>query len=165
MAVDADQHPATRRRALFAGAAGTNPPSMITWQAQASSLSNVLIANGSTTASIASGVTVYAAANDTAVLRNVVGDYALAPTGAHIWQASSPGAFSFDNCYANSLAVAINGTAPTAFAPGAAVPQINGTVSDASFATTPANGTMAVNTAAKTLCIRANGTWLSTPLS
>lgn len=145
--------------------AGTNPPSMISWQPQASSLSNVLIANGSTTASIASGVIVYAAANDTAVLRNVVGNYALAPTGAHIWQASSPGAFSFDNCYANSLAVAFNGTAPTVFAPGAAVPQINGTVSDASFATTPANGTMAVNTAAKTLCVRVNGTWLSTPLS
>ena len=89
--------------------AGTTAPSMITWQGQASSLSNVL--------------------------------------------------------YANSLAVAFNGTAPTTFAPGTPLPQINGTVSDASFATAPANGTMAVNTAAKTLCIRVNGTWLSTPLT
>lgn len=147
--------------------AGTSAPSMISWQAQQSSLSNVLIANGSASASIASGVIVYAPAQDTSILRNVVGKYEIAPTGAHIWQATSPGAFSFDNCYATVGSAAIaptNGAAPTAFPPGTPLPQINGAVSDASFATTPPNGTVAVNTANKTLCIRVNGTWIATPL-
>jgi hypothetical protein len=151
--------------------AGTTAPSMIIWQGQQSSLSNVLIANGTSSASIASGVVLYAPAQDTAVLRNVVGKYKLALTGAHIWQASSAGAFSYDNCTATLdtstgtvTLTPVNGAAPAVFAPGTALPQINGAVSDASFATLPANGTMAVNTAAKTLCIRVNGSWVSTPL-
>lgn len=75
---------------------------VITWSPNgASSLNNVFISNRAATGSIANGVTVSSTvAGQSAVLRNVVGLYNFAPTGAHINFSTATGTFVVDNCVA-----------------------------------------------------------------
>lgn len=137
---------------------------IIGWAPAASSLEDVLIANGST-ATVNSGIDLFAYNGSTASLRNVVGLYGTAPTGAHVYyESSSTGDFRLENTYGNQGAQT-SGTVPGTNAPNPALRQVAGPVSDASFQRTPANGTLAVDTVNGRLYARVNGVWKSAPLS
>ena len=136
---------------------------IIAWAGIASSLENVLIANGAT-ATVNSGVDLYAGSGTTAVLRDVVGLYGTKPAGAHIYyEASSTGDFLVENCYGNTGGQS-SGTVPTRNQPGPPLRLVAGAVSDSSFTRTPLDGTMAVDTANKRLYVRVGGAWTWTQL-
>ncbi|MER5748290.1 glycosyl hydrolase family 28-related protein [Streptomyces sp. NPDC002088] len=138
---------------------------IISWAGTASSLENVLIANGASAATVNSGVVVYAGTGATAVLRDVVGLYGTAPTGTHLYyEASSTGDFRVENCYGN-IGGQQSGTIPTRHYPNPPLRLVSGPVSDASFTRTPPDGTMAVDTADQRLYVRVGGTWTWTQLS
>ena len=65
----------------------------------------------------------------------------------------------------NSGSTLYGGTTPTTWMPGQSLRQMAGVVSDSSFAQTPPDGTMALDTAGNKLYVRVNGSWLSTALS
>ncbi|WP_033221821.1 glycosyl hydrolase family 28-related protein [Kitasatospora phosalacinea] len=137
---------------------------IIVWAPIASTLENVLIANGSAS-TVNSGVTVYAGPNNTAVLRNVIGLYGTAPAGAHLYyELTSAGDFRVENSYGNK-GTQSSGAVPVTHSPNLPLRQVSGPVSDASFQRAPANGTMAVDTANQRLYVRVNGVWKSSPLS
>ena len=141
----------------------TTPRNIISWAPMASALENVLIANGAV-ATVNSGVDLYSGTG-VAVLRNVVGLYNTAPTGAHIYyEASSTGAFHVENC-TGSLGAQTSGTVPVDNAPNAPLRLVTGAVTDASFAHPPVDGTMAVDAENKKLYVRVGGAWLSAALS
>ncbi|MFE2916566.1 glycosyl hydrolase family 28-related protein [Kitasatospora indigofera] len=151
----------------FAGgfAAGwTTPQNIIAWAAMSSALENVLIANR-TTATINSGVDLYAGPGTTAVLRNVVGAYMTNPTGSHIYyESSSAGDFRVENSYGNSGSQQ-GGTIPTKHQPNPPLRLVAGPVSDASFTRPPADGTLAVDSVNKRLYVRVGGAWTWTALN
>ncbi|WP_329255951.1 glycosyl hydrolase family 28-related protein [Streptomyces sp. NBC_01478] len=137
---------------------------IIAWAGIASSLENVLIANGST-ATINSGIDLYAGSGTTAVLRDVVGVYGTKPAGAHIYyEASSAGDFLVENCYGNT-GTQSSGTIPTRNQPGPRLRLVAGAVSDSSFTRTPLDGTTAVDTANNRLYVRVGGSWMWTQLN
>ncbi|OKI96772.1 glycosyl hydrolase family 28-related protein [Kitasatospora sp. CB01950] len=144
---------------------GGSIQNIITWAGTASSLENVLIANGSV-ATINSAVTVYAGKGSTAVLRNVIGLYGTAPAGAHVYfePNADPGDYRIENTYSNNGAQ-FSGTVPGSNAPNPPLRMVNGPVSDASFKRTPADGTLAVDTANRRLYVRIGGTWQWTALN
>lgn len=142
----------------------STPQNIISWAATASSLENVLIANGAT-ATVNSGVLVYAGTGATAVLRDVVGLYGTKPTGTHLYyEASSTGDFLVENCYGSTGGQA-SGTIPTRNQPGPPLRLVAGPVTDASFTRTPLDGTMAVDTASERLYVRVGGAWMWTQLN
>ncbi|MFJ1754779.1 glycosyl hydrolase family 28-related protein [Kitasatospora sp. NPDC088134] len=142
----------------FAAGSAATPQNIIGWAPVASSLENVLIANGSV-ATVNSGIDLYAGPGTTAVLRDVVGLYGTAPTGHHVYyQTGSAGDFRLENTYANTGSQGGN-TVPATNAPNPPLRLVNGPVSDASFSKQPANGTLAVDTANQRLYVRVNGTW------
>ena len=144
----------------------TKPQNIISWAGIASALENVLIANGST-GTINSGVDLYSGGTSTAVLRNVVGLYTTAPTGSHIYyEASSTGDFRVENSY-GSTGQQAGGTLPTRNQANPPLRLIQGPVSDASFTSTPADGTLAVDSSSQTprLYVRVGGAWLWTTLN
>ncbi|WP_429216525.1 glycosyl hydrolase family 28-related protein [Kitasatospora sp. MAP12-9] len=153
---------------IYAYAGGFAPgystvQNIIAWAGTASALENVLIANGST-ATVNSGVDLYAGPGTTAVLRNVVGLYGTQPAGSHIYyESSSAGDFRVDDCYGN-VGGQNGGTVPVRNAPNPPLRLVAGPVSDASFTHPPLDGTMAVDTATKHLYVRVGGAWLSTAL-
>lgn len=132
---------------------------VITWSAQASSLEDVLIANGGT-ATINSGVDLFSGANSRASLKNVIGRYGTAPTGAHIfYEASSTADFHIENCY-GTAGTQSGGTVPIRWEGQQPIKQVTGAVpSDASFTRTPLNGTMAVRTDTSDFYVRVGGAW------
>lgn len=131
---------------------------MIVWNAQVSALENVLLANGGT-ATVNSGVDLFSGASGVAALKNVVGLYTTAPTGAHIYyEASSTADFLIENCYANT-GTQYGGTPPTNFASYAPLRQVAGAVSDASFTKTPLNGTLALDSTNGLLYSRMASVW------
>ncbi len=137
---------------------------IIVWSAANSALENVLIANGSV-ATVNAGVDLYSGGSSTAVLRDVVGHYTTAPTGAHIYyESSSTGDFLVDNCYGSSGGQA-SGTLPTRNQPNAPLRLIAGPVRDSNFTHTPPDGTMAVDTVDKRLYVRVGGVWLWSALN
>ncbi|WP_306802712.1 glycosyl hydrolase family 28-related protein [Streptomyces sp. DH8] len=136
---------------------------IINWAPRASSLQDVLIANGSV-ATISSGVELYSGPGSTAVLSNVVGLYGTAPTGAHIWYATSTGDFRVENSYGD-VGVQAQGSIPAKNQPNPPLRLIAGPVSDASFTRPPADGTLAVDTTNKRLYVRLGGTWSWSPLN
>ncbi|MEU6348939.1 glycosyl hydrolase family 28-related protein [Streptomyces sp. NPDC047072] len=137
---------------------------IISWAGTASSLENVLIANGGT-ATVNSGVVLYAGAGTTAVLRDVVGLYGTKPTGTHIYyEASSTGDFLVENSYGN-IGGQASGTIPTRNQPGPPLRRVNGAVSDSSFTRAPLDGTMALDTANERLYVRVGGAWKWTQLN
>lgn len=136
---------------------------IITWAAMASSLEDVLIANGPT-ATVNAGVILYAPTGSIARLRNVVGLYGTKPQGPHIYfEANSPGDVSVEDCYGN-IGAQYGGTIPTKYSPNTPLRQVAGTVTDASFARPPADGTMAVDAQNKRLYVRVGGAWMWSPL-
>ncbi|WP_035869253.1 glycosyl hydrolase family 28-related protein, partial [Kitasatospora cheerisanensis] len=143
----------------FASTGDKAAQNIITWAGVASSLENVLIANGSV-ATVNSGLTVYAGKGATAVLRDVIGLYGTAPLGAHVYFEANadPGDYRLENTYANTGAQ-FSGTVPTTNAPNPPLRLVNGPVSDASFNRTPANGTLAVDTLNHRLYVRVGGVW------
>lgn len=141
----------------------STPRNIISWAPMAGALENVLIANGSV-ATVNSGVDAYSGST-AAVLRNVVGLYNTAPTGAHIYfEASSTGDFLVENC-TGSVGAQVAGTIPVNNAPNPPLRLVAGAVSDASFKHTPVDGTMAVDKTNDKLYVRVNGTWRSAALS
>ncbi|RKE22964.1 glycosyl hydrolase family 28-related protein [Streptomyces sp. TLI_171] len=161
--VDASsKHVHARNIYCYAGnfAAGTTatPQNIIAWAGVASSLENVLIANGGV-ATVNSGIDLYAGPGTTAVLRDVVGLYGTAPTGHHVYyETSSTGDFRLENTYANTGSQGGN-TVPAGNAPNPPLRLVNGPVTDASFTHPPANGTLAVDTANQRLYVRVGGAW------
>ncbi|MEV4106051.1 glycosyl hydrolase family 28-related protein [Nonomuraea sp. NPDC049695] len=138
---------------------------IIAWAGSAGALENVLIANVSSTATVNSGVDLYSGPGSTAVLRNVVGQYATRPTGSHIYyEASSTGDFWVENCHAN-IGVQSGGAIPTKNQANPPLRMVAGAVSDSSFTHTPVDGTLAVDSTNKRLYVRVGGKWLSTALS
>lgn len=150
----------------FAGnfAAGySTPRNIISWAPMASVLENVLIANGSV-ATVNAGVDAFSGSTAT-VLRNVIGLYNTAPTGAHIYfEASSTGDFVVDNC-TGSVGTQVSGTIPVNNAPNPPLRLVAGPVSDTSFKHPPVDGTMAVDKTNNKLYVRVNGAWRSAALS
>lgn len=132
---------------------------IITWSAQDSSLENVLISNGAV-ATVNSGVDLFSGAGSTASLRNVIGQYDTAPTGAHIfYEASSTADFHIENC-AGSTGTQASGTIPIRYAGHSPLKQVAGVPSDASFTVAPLNGSLALNTTAGELYMRIGGSWV-----
>ena len=148
----------------FQGAYST-AQNIISWSAQASALENVVIANGAV-ATVNSGVDLFSGAASTASLRNVVGRYTTAPTGAHIfYEVSSTANFNIQNCF-GTAGTQSGGTVPIRFEGEQPIKQVAGAVSDASFTHTPLNGTMAVDTTGTgTLYVRVAGTWRTVALT
>ncbi|MFE5792215.1 glycosyl hydrolase family 28-related protein [Streptomyces sp. NPDC056503] len=141
----------------------STPQNIITWAGIASSLQNVLIANG-TTSTINAGVLLYAGPGTTAVLRDVVGLYGTKPTGTHLYyEASSKGDFLVENSYGN-IGGQVSGTVPTTNQPGTPMRLVGGPVTDASFTRPPLDGTTAVDALNKRLYVRVGGTWRWTAL-
>ena len=142
----------------------------INWAASRSSLTNVMIGNGSVD-TLSCGVNLTSQSGSVAVLNNVIGDYATPPGSAHIYvYTSTGGAYDLNNCYASAVGSAAvpnqyGGTMPTLYQPATPLLQHAGPITDSVFAFKPPNGTMAVDTTDKKLYVRVNGTWLSTPLS
>jgi hypothetical protein len=137
---------------------------IIIWSAQHSVLENVLISNSST-ATINSGIDLFSGASSRAVLRNVIGTYTTAPTGAHIfYEASSTADFHIENCYGTAGAQSA-GTIPIRWEGDQPIKQVAGAVSDASFTRTPLNGTLAVDTTNNRLYVRVGGVWRYTALT
>ena len=138
---------------------------IIAWAGVASALEHVLIANGSSAATVNSGVDLYAGQGVIAVLRDVVGLYETKPTGNHIYyEASSTGDFRVENCY-GSLGGQAGGTVPARNFQNPPLRLVAGPVSDASFAVPPADGTLAVDTADKRLYVRVGGVWVYSALT
>jgi hypothetical protein len=136
----------------------------INWAASRSSLTDVMIANGSVD-TLSCGVNLTSQSKSVAVVNNVIGNYTTAPASGHIYiYTSTGGAYDLNGCYAN-IGNQYAGTMPTIYQPGTPLLQYSGTVTDSAFAHTPPNGTMAIDTADKKLYVRVGGTWLSTPLS
>lgn len=134
---------------------------IVSWAASSSSLEDIYIANEGT-ATVNSGIDLYSGPTSTAVLRNVVGHYLTAPTGAHIYfEASSTGAFLIENCYGTSGAQT-SGTLPTLYAGPSPINLVNGTPADSSFAHAPLNGSLAIDTATNQLFARVAGAWAPT---
>ncbi|MEV2271263.1 glycosyl hydrolase family 28-related protein [Nonomuraea africana] len=137
---------------------------IIRWAGIASTLENVLIANGPT-ATVNSGVILYASPGTTAVLREVVGLYGTKPNGSHIYyEAGSPGDFRVEGCYGN-VGGQSGGTIPAKNHPNPPLRLVAGPVSDASFTRPPLDGTMAVDTVSKRLYVRVSGSWMWTALN
>lgn len=133
---------------------------VISWAAQYSELANVFIANGAT-ASINSGIDLYSGVG-TSVLRNVVGVYTTAPTGAHVFFEASTGDFFFNNVY-GTTGTQYAGTVPIRWEGQQPVKQIAAVPTDAGFSHTPLNGTLAFDTTAGrgNLYARLGGAWKS----
>jgi hypothetical protein len=140
---------------------------IITWSAQDSSLENVLLANGAV-ATVNSGIDLFSGANSVAILRNVIGNYTTAPTGAHVfYEASSTADFNITNSTGSAGAQSA-GTVPIRYEGHSPIKQVAGVPADASFTRTPLNGTLALNTTAGELYMRIGGSWVtvdSTPAS
>uniref|UniRef100_A0AAU2JKT7 Glycoside hydrolase family 55 protein n=1 Tax=Streptomyces sp. NBC_00049 TaxID=2903617 RepID=A0AAU2JKT7_9ACTN len=148
----------------FAAGTPATARNIISWAASSSALENVVIANRDK-ATINAGVALYSGPGSTAVLRNVVGLYATAPTGTHIYyEQSSTGDFRVENSY-GSLGAQATGTIPVKNAPNPPLRLVPGPVTDASFTRQPLDGTMAVDSANKRLYVRVGGTWLWSALN
>ncbi|GAA2750541.1 glycosyl hydrolase family 28-related protein [Kitasatospora cinereorecta] len=150
----------------FAGGFAQNyqkAQNIIAWAATASSLENVLIANGGT-ATVNSGVDLYSGPGSTAVLRDVVGVYGTRPTGSHLYFEPSAGDFLIENCHGSTGSQA-GGTVPTRNEPNPPLRLVAGPVTDASFTRPPLDGTMAVDTANRRLYVRVGGAWLWSALN
>ncbi|HWG24103.1 glycosyl hydrolase family 28-related protein [Actinospica sp.] len=136
----------------------------INWAARRSSLTDVMIGNGSVD-TLSCGVNLTSQSESVAVLNNVIGNYTTAPATGHIYfYTSTGGTYDLNSCYAN-IGAQYAGTMPTIYQPGTPLLQYAGAVTDAVFAHTPPNGTMAIDTTGKKLYVRLGGAWLSTPLS
>lgn len=148
----------------FAGGFST-AQNIITWSAQASAMEDVLISNGAV-ATVNSGVDLFSGANSRTSLKNVIGRYTTAPTGAHIfYEASSTADFRVENSYGTSGSQS-GGTVPIRWEGSQPIKQVAGVVSDASFTRTPLNGTLAVDTTGTgTLYVRVAGTWRTVALT
>jgi hypothetical protein len=139
---------------------------VISWGPNAAStLENVLIANRSSTSSVANGVTVTSPnASQDVVIRNVAGIYNTAPTGAHVTFGTATGGFSIENCTSTNGTL-YGGTIPTNFAANRPLAQNSGAISDASFSTVPLDGTLGIDTLNKRFYLRENGgTWSFIPI-
>lgn len=155
----------------FSGGFGgtfTTAQDVIDWGPNAAStLENVLIANRSSTPSVANGITVSSPnASQDVVIRNIAGVYNTAPTGAHVnFEATTPqGGFSIENCTA-TLGTLYGGTIPTGFAANRPLAQVSGAVSDSAFSTVPLDGTLGIDTLNNRFYIRDNGgTWSFVPI-
>ncbi|MFB6619343.1 glycosyl hydrolase family 28-related protein [Streptomyces sp. NPDC085524] len=148
----------------FAAGTPATARNIISWAASASALENVVIANRDK-ATVNAGVALYSGPGSTAVLRNVVGLYATAPTGTHIYyEQSSTGDFRVENSYGTTGAQA-TGTIPVKNAPNPPLRLVPGPVTDASFTRQPLDGTMAVDSANKRLYVRVGGQWLWSALN
>lgn len=132
---------------------------IIVWSAQASGLSDVLIANGAV-ATVNSGIDLFSGASSVAVLRNVRGIYTTAPTGAHIFYEASTADFLITNCTGSSGAQAA-GTVPIRYEGHSPIKQVAGVPADASFSYAPQDGTLALNTTAGELYMRIGGAWVT----
>jgi pectate lyase-like protein len=142
---------------FFAGYATAQ--NILNWAPQASALENVHIANGAT-ATIAAGVDLFSGAGSTASLTNVTGQYATAPTGAHIrYEASSTADFRVENSYGTSGTQA-SGTVPIRYAGHSPLKQVAGVPVDGDFTHTPLDGTQALDTATGSLYVRNGGVWV-----
>jgi hypothetical protein len=131
---------------------------IINWAPQGSALQNVLISNGSV-ATIASGVLLFSGAGSIADVKNVTGQYVTNPTGSHIFfSASSTADFNIQNCWSTSGSQ-FGGTLPSNHAGLTPARLVAGAPTDASFAHTPLNGTLAVDTTNNRLYVRVGGVW------
>ncbi|HEV2402807.1 MAG TPA: glycosyl hydrolase family 28-related protein [Candidatus Saccharimonadales bacterium] len=143
---------------VYAGAFGTGfstNQTLIHWAAtSASVLENVHIANGSIN-TVWIGVNVYTDVDT--VVRNVRGHYNTVPGSAHVFFSGGAGDVTFENCV-GSIGTQYTGTLP-AFSGSQPLRQIAGAVSDSSFAHTPLNGTLALDTTDTRLYARINGGW------
>ena len=130
-------------------------------------LDDVYINNASASATVANGVTVNAPnAANTVVLNNVRGTYTTAVTGAHLhFGGTNTGAYAINNVYATS-GTQVSGTIPTQYGANPPLLLSSGSVTDGAFATTPLDGTLAVDTLNKRLWARqSSGTWARIPLN
>ncbi|MFD3775656.1 glycosyl hydrolase family 28-related protein [Streptomyces sp. NPDC058612] len=148
----------------FAPGTPATARTIIGWAASSSALENVVIANRHR-ATVNAGVALYSGPGSTAVLRNVVGLYATAPTGTHIYyERSSTGDFRVENSYGTTGAQA-TGTVPVKNAPNPPLRLVAGPVTDAAFTRPPLDGTMAVDSVNKRLYVRVGGAWLWSALN
>ena len=131
---------------------------IVTWSAQGSAMENVLISNGAV-ATVNSGIDLFSGANSRASLKNVIGQYTTAPTGAHIfYEASSTADFHIENCY-GSTGTQSAGTIPIRWEGNQPLKQVAGVPVDASFTRTPLNGTLALNSTTSDFYARIAGAW------
>ncbi|WP_281278600.1 glycosyl hydrolase family 28-related protein [Streptomyces tateyamensis] len=130
---------------------------IVAWAASFSALENVLIANGSV-ATVNAGVDLYSGPGSTAVVRNVIGQYATAPAGPHIYYEPSAGDFRVEASW-GTVGAQASGAVPAKNAPNPPLRLVAGVVSDASFTHPPLDGTVAVDTTDNRLYVRVNGSW------
>jgi hypothetical protein len=74
------------------------------------------------------------------------------------FEGSSAGDFNVQNCYSNT-GTQVGGTVPTTWSGHAPVRLVSGAVSDSSFAKTPMNGILALDSTNNRLYARIGGTW------
>jgi len=134
---------------------------VISFSPQVGSLRDVRIFNASASAVIANGVTVNSPLGTGLVsLDNVRGKYTTAPTGAHLnFGGTNTGPYRLNGVNSDNGSQ-VGGTIPSLMAANQPLNLVSGSVSDASFATTPPDGTQAVDTLNKRLWLRhSSGAW------
>lgn len=140
---------------------------VISFSPQVGTLDDTRIFNASGTACIANGVTVNSPlATGLVSVENVRGKYATAPTGAHLnFGGTNTGPYKIISVNSDNGAQ-VGGTVPSLLAANQPLNLVAGAVSDGSFATTPLDGTLAVDTLNKRVWTRySNGTWARIPLN
>lgn len=140
---------------------------VVSFSPQVGSLRDIRIFNASAVACIASGITVNSPLSTGLVsLENVRGKYTTAPTGAHLnYGGTNTGPYKIWGVTSDNGAQT-GGALPTLALANAPLNLVSGAVSDGSFATTPADGTMAIDTLNKRAYLRhSSGTWSRLPLN
>ena len=152
---------------IYAGnfAAGYSTPIVpIYWTAKLSSLESVMIANVGGVSTISSAIQTFTSGTSIQTLRNIVGRYTTAPTTAHVEfiAGGTGGDWSIEDVYSTNGTQFAGAAMPANFAGGNPIRQVAGVVSDASFTTTPLNGTLAYDTTNEQLYARSAGSWRKT---
>lgn len=140
---------------------------VISFSPQVGSLRDIRIFNASANATIANGVTINSPlATGLVTLDGVRGKYTTAPTGAHLgYGGTNTGPYRINGVSADS-GTQVGGTLPTLYAANQPLNLVNGSVADGSFAVTPTDGTIGLDTLNKRMWARhSSGTWSRIPLN
>lgn len=148
-------------------AAYSTAQDVISFSPQVGTLDDISIFNASASATIANGVTLNSPlASGTVTAENIRGKYQTAPTGAHInFGGTNTGAYRLSNLSSDNGSQ-FGGTLPSLMSANQPLNLVSGTVSDSSFATTPPDGTLALDKTNRRLYVRENtGVWSYIPVN
>jgi len=130
---------------------------VITISSAATALKSIWISDRASTPTVANGITLNSTStSESVVLEDIFGIYNTAPTGAHVNYGTATGSFRVNNVNANTGTI-FGGTIPTNYAATQPLLQASGAVADASFSTTPPDGTMGLDKLNNRFYVRDNG--------